>query len=90
MQVDVLESPPPRSLKAGTWNWSLRAIRWGAVFEFQNWGSIPLMIPAIVMLALAHFSFQQEPRYRPAYLYDASIGNPHVDDTVPNEWGEPC
>lgn len=84
MKVDAVESPPLRSKTYGTWDWRLRAIRWGAVFEYQNWGFIPLLIPAVIILILAHFDFQKHPRYRDAYLYDASIGYPDTGNTISN------
>ncbi len=85
--VDVKDTPSQRNPEAGTWNWSLRAIHWGSVFEYQNWGAIPTVIPAVVLLILAHYDFQKSPRYRDAYLYDASISYPYSGDTISNGTG---
>ncbi len=87
MKVDAVESPPLRSKAYGTWDWRVRAIRWGAVFEYQNWGFVPLVVPAVIVLILAHYDFQKHPRYRDAYLYDASIGYPDTGNTISNGTG---
>lgn len=84
MKVDAVESLPPRNRRAGTWDWSIRAIRWGAVFEYQHWGAIPIVIPAVVLVILAHYSFQEHPRYRDAFLYDGSIGYANTGNTISN------
>lgn len=51
----------------------------------QHWGALFLLVPAVVIAGVTHYSFQNQPRIRPGFLYDATISYPMVENVaVPN------
>lgn len=56
-----------------SFDWSLRSIRLTAILSHQHWGGLLLFIPAVVLVSISHWSFQEHPVQRQALLYDATI-----------------
>jgi hypothetical protein len=65
--------------------WSFRSVSWKAVFGYQTWGQLLLLVAGGIVTALSHFF--NEPMDRPAYIYDAQASNALAShDTVPDAW----
>eukprot|EP00879_Flechtneria_rotunda_P000384 GHRR01000476.1.p1 GENE.GHRR01000476.1~~GHRR01000476.1.p1 ORF type:complete len:402 (+),score=52.39 GHRR01000476.1:347-1552(+) len=74
-----------RKKLARQYDWSIRGIRWLDVMRYQHFGGVLLFIPAVVIIAIAHWTFQDSPVTRQALVYDASISYPLMESqSIPN------
>ncbi|KAF8067409.1 MCM5 [Scenedesmus sp. PABB004] len=76
MQAQEQPAPTGARAAAARADWRLRSVRWGAVLNAQHWGGLLLLIPMVVLIAVAHFKWDGAPVVRQGLLYDASISLP--------------